>query len=76
MSEIEANLKFSAAAYLRSLAASAKDPDTKTATLSKAVTQTREALAEARVPDSDKQPTVDTYEAPPVGKDKRIQKKY
>jgi hypothetical protein len=71
--EIEADLKFSAAAYLRSLAAPDKDPDKKTAALSKATTQTREAPAESRIA---AQPTVNTYEAPPARQEKRIQKKY
>jgi hypothetical protein len=51
MSEIEADLKFSAAAYLRDLAASAKSPDVKAAALSQAAIQTKEALAEAKIPD-------------------------
>jgi hypothetical protein len=67
MSEIEADLKFSAAAYLRDLAASAKTPEAQAAILSRAAADTKMALAEAKSPDSAKQPTLSTYEAPPLG---------
>jgi hypothetical protein len=71
MSEIEADLKVSAAAYLRDLAASAKTPEAQTAALSQAAIEIKEALAEARVLDGTKQPTLNTYEAPPLSVTKR-----
>jgi hypothetical protein len=67
MSEIEADLQFSAAAYLRDLAASAKTPDAQAAILSRAAAETKTAVAEAKLPDSAKQPTLNPYEAPPLG---------
>ena len=66
MSEIEADLKFAAAAYLRDLAASAKTPERQAAALSQAATETKQALAEARIPDGPMQPTLNNYEAPPM----------
>jgi hypothetical protein len=69
MSEIEADLKFSAAAYLRDLAASAKTPEAQAAILSRAAADTKMALTEAKLPDSAKQPTLNTYDAPPLNLD-------
>jgi hypothetical protein len=71
MSEIEADLKFSAAAYLRDLAASAKTPEAQAAALSQAAIEIKEALGEAQVLDGTKQPTLNTYEAPPLSVTKR-----
>jgi hypothetical protein len=71
MSEIEADLKFSAAAYLRDLALSAKTPERQTAALSQATTETQQALAEARISDGPKQPTLNNYQAPPMTDVKR-----
>ena len=66
MSELEADMKFSAAAYLRDYAAKAKTPENAAVALSQAAVDTRQALAEARIPDGAKQPTLNTYEAPPL----------
>jgi hypothetical protein len=64
MSEIEASLEFSAAAYWQSVAA--KGGPAKSAALSQASNLIRDALAEARIPDSAVQPTLNTLEAPPL----------
>jgi hypothetical protein len=69
MSEIEASLEFSAAAYWQSVAAKG-GPD-KSAALSQASSLIRDARAEASVPDSAVQPTLDTLEAPPLDNDGR-----
>jgi hypothetical protein len=64
MSEIEASLEFSAAAYWRGVAEKG-GPD-KSAALSQASKLIRDARAEARIPDSAVQPTLNTLEAPPL----------
>jgi hypothetical protein len=64
MSEIEASLEFSAAAYWQSVAAKG-GPDKSAASLT-AVSLLRDARAEARIPDSAVQPTLNTLEAPPL----------
>jgi hypothetical protein len=64
MSEIAASLEFSAAAYWQSVAA--KGGPAKSAALSEAANLIRDARAEARIPDSAVQPTLNTLEAPPL----------
>ena len=64
MSEIEAELNRAAAAYWMSVAA--KGGGGKTIALSKAEELLRDALAESRIPDSTKQPTLNDMEAPPL----------
>lgn len=69
MSELEADMKFSAAAYLHDYAAKAKTPEKVAAALTQAADETRTALAEARIPDNARQPTFNTCEAPPLNAD-------
>ena len=64
MSEIEAELNRAAAAYWMSVAP--KGGGGKTIALSKAEELLRDALAESRIPDSTKQPTLNDMEAPPL----------
>ena len=64
MSEVEASLEFSAAAYWQSVAA--KGGPGKSAALSQAANLIRDARAEARIPDSAVQPTLNTLGAPPL----------
>ncbi len=64
MSEIEASLEFSAAAYWQTVAA--KGGPGKSAALSQASKLIRDARAESRIPDSAVKPTLDTLEAPPL----------
>jgi hypothetical protein len=73
MSEIEASLEFSAAAYWQSVAAKG-GPD-KSAALLKAANLIRDASAEARIPDSAVQPTLNTLEAPPLDNGGRRKKR-
>ena len=73
MSEIEASLDKSAAAYWMSVAAKAS-PEYALAAVSNANNLERDSRAEARIPDSARQPTLNTMEAPPldVVKDKTL----
>lgn len=64
MSEIEANLDKAASAYWMSVAAKA-GPDYAVA-LNNASNLVRDSRAEARIPDSGRQPTLNTLEAPPL----------
>jgi hypothetical protein len=64
MSEIESNLDKAASAYWMSVAAKA-GPDRAIA-LSNANALDRDSRAEARIPDSTRQPTLNTQEAPPL----------
>ena len=64
MSEIDANLDKAASAYWMSVAAKA-GPDHSIA-LSNASNLERDSRAEARIPDSARQPTLNTMEAPPL----------
>ena len=64
MSEIEANLDKAASAYWMSVAAKA-GPGHAVA-LSNASNLERDSRAEARIPDSARQPTLNTLEAPPL----------
>lgn len=64
MSEIESNLDKAASAYWMSVAAKA-GPDYALA-VSNASNLERDSRAEARIPDSPCQPTLNTMEAPPL----------
>ncbi|HUA23809.1 MAG TPA: hypothetical protein VMA54_06825 [Steroidobacteraceae bacterium] len=64
MSEIDSDLDRAAASYWISVANKA-GPEKSTA-LQQAANLLRDARAEARIPDSAKQPTLDTMEAPPL----------
>jgi hypothetical protein len=64
MSEIDADLDRAAAAYWMSVASKAGTG--KTLALEKARTLLRDANAEARIPDSGQQPTLNDLVAPPV----------
>jgi hypothetical protein len=64
MSKIESNLDKAASAYWMSVAAMA-GPDHAIA-LSNASNLARDSLAEARIPESARQPTLNTLEAPPL----------
>jgi hypothetical protein len=64
MSEIEADLDKAASAYWMSVAAKA-GPGHSLA-LSNANNLARDSRAEARIPDSARQPTLNTLEAPPL----------
>lgn len=64
MSEIDADLDRAAAAYWLSVANRA-GPD-KNMALSRAASLLRDARAEARIPDSARQPTLNDLEAPPL----------
>jgi len=73
MSEIEASLEFSAAAYWQSVA-SKGGPD-KSAALQQAPNLIRDARAEARIQDSAVQPTLATLQAPPLDNGRRRKKR-
>ena len=64
MSEIDSDLDRAAAAYWMSVAN--KGGPGKNAALQQASNLLRDARAEARVPDSAQQPTLNTLEAPPL----------
>jgi hypothetical protein len=64
MSEIESDLDRAAASYWMSVANKA-GPD-KSSALQQAANLLRDARAEARIPDSAQQPTLDMLEAPPL----------
>ena len=64
MSEIESDLDRAAASYWLSVANKAGPG--KSAALQQAENLLRDARAEARIPDSARQPTLDTMEAPPL----------
>ena len=64
MSEIESDLDRAAAAYWMSVASRASPA--KSAALQRAENLLRDARAEARIPDSTQQPTLNTMEAPPL----------
>ncbi|MDD2794630.1 hypothetical protein [Acidocella sp.] len=64
MSEIESDLDRAAASYWMSVAN--KVGTGKSDALQQAANLLRDARAEARIPDSAKQPTLDTMEAPPL----------
>jgi hypothetical protein len=66
MSEIDADLDRAAVSYWLSVAAKANSGLTKSATLTQAADLLRDARAEARIPDSAKQPTLNDLEAPPL----------
>ena len=66
MSEIDADLDRAAVSYWLSVAAKAKSGPTKSAALTQAAELLRDARAEARIPDSTKQPTLNDLEAPPL----------
>jgi hypothetical protein len=66
MSEIDADLDRAAVSYWLSVAAKANNGLTKSAALTEAADLLRDARAEARIPDSAKQPTLNTLEAPPL----------
>jgi hypothetical protein len=64
MSEIESDLDRAAASYWMSVANKAGTG--KSDALQRAANLLRDARAEARIPDSAKQPTLGTMEAPPL----------
>jgi hypothetical protein len=64
MSEIESNLDKAASAYWMSVAAKA-GPD-HSLIITNASNLERDSRAEARIPDSARQPTLNTMEAPPL----------
>jgi hypothetical protein len=64
MSEIDADLDRAAAAYWLSVANKA-GPE-KSVALTRAASLLRDARAEARIPDSARQPTLNDFEAPPL----------
>lgn len=64
MAEIVSDFDRAAAAYWQKVASKA-GPD-KSAALAQASNLLRDARAEARIPDSAKQPTLDDMEAPPL----------
>lgn len=64
MSEIEADLDRAAAAYWLSVAN--KSSQRRPAALSRAADLLRDARAEARIPDSARQPTLNELQAPPL----------
>ncbi len=64
MSEIEADLDRAAAAYWLSVAN--KSSQGRPAALARAADLLRDARAEARIPDSARQPTLNELEAPPL----------
>ena len=64
MSEINADLDRAAAAYWLSVAS--KSGPEKNVALARASSLLREARAEARIPDSARQPTLNDLEAPPL----------
>lgn len=64
MSEIESDLDRAAAAYWMSVASRASPA--KSAALQRAENLLRDARAEARIPNSAGQPTLNTMEAPPL----------
>lgn len=64
MSEIDSDLDRAAASYWMSVANKAGTGNS--AALQQAANLLRDARAEARIPDSAKQPTLDTIEAPPL----------
>lgn len=66
MSEIDADLDRAAVSYWLSVAAKANSSLTKSAALTQAADLLRDARAEARIPDSAKQPTLNDLEAPPL----------
>lgn len=66
MSEIDADLDRAAVSYWLSIAAKAKSGLTKSAALTQAADLLQDARAEARIPDSAKQPTLNDLEAPPL----------
>jgi hypothetical protein len=66
MSEINADLDSAAVSYWLSVAAKAKPGLTKSAALAQASDLLRDARAEARIPDSTKQPILNDLEAPPL----------
>jgi hypothetical protein len=65
MSEIASDLDRAAASYWQGVAAKAGF-EKSAAALSQASELLRQARAEARIPDGSRQPTLDTYEAPPL----------
>ena len=65
MGEINADMDKAAASYWQNVASKA-GPEKSAAALSQASQLLSEARAETRIPDSSKQPTLDTYEAPPM----------
>ena len=64
MSEIDADLDRAAAAYWLSVAS--KSGPEKNAALTRAASLLRDARAEARIPDSARQPTLNDLDAPPM----------
>jgi len=66
MSEIDADMDRAAVSYWLSVAAKAKSGLQKSAALTQAAEMLRDARAEARIPDSAKQPTLNEREAPPL----------
>ena len=66
MSEIDAELDRAAVSYWLSVAAKANSGVTKSAALTRAADLLRDARAEARIPDSARQPTLNDLEAPPL----------
>jgi hypothetical protein len=64
MSEIDADLDRAAAAYWLSVAR--KSTPEKNVALTRAAHLLREARAEARIPDSTRQPTLNDLDAPPL----------
>lgn len=64
MSEIDANLDRAAASYWLSVAN--RGGSGKSAALTQAFNLLRDARAEARIPDSARQPTLNELEAPPL----------
>ncbi len=65
MSEINADLDRAATAYWLSVAS--KSGPEKNVALARASSLLREARAEARIPDSARQPTLNDLEMPPLG---------
>ena len=64
MSEIDADLDRAAAAYCLSVVS--KSTPEKNAALSRVASLLRDARAEARIPDSARQPTLNDLDAPPL----------
>jgi hypothetical protein len=64
MSEIDADLDRAAAAYWLSVAS--KSTPGQSVVLNRAASLLRDARAEARIPDSARQPTLNDLEAPPL----------